>query len=49
MQGYGYTCIIGMRSTVLILGLALSAGAGPAEHFVPVHRVSGVGVARIDM
>ena len=39
-----------MRSTVFLsLGLALWAGAGPAEHFVPVHRVSGVGAARIDM
>jgi hypothetical protein len=39
-----------MRSTVLLfLGLALSVRGGPSERFLPAHRVSGVGLARIDI
>jgi hypothetical protein len=39
-----------MRSTAfLFLGLALSARGGPAERFIPVRRVPGVGAARLDM
>ena len=39
-----------MRSTVfLFLGLALLARGGPSERFVPLHRVPGVGAARIDI
>ena len=39
-----------MRSTVfLFLGLALSARGGPSERFLPTHRVSGVGLARVDI
>ena len=39
-----------MRSTVLLfLGLALSVRGGPAERFTPLHRVPGVGAARIDI